>query len=191
MDPCVCVCAPCEIKNRVHDRCRHLFCIIRKRGGKKESFPTVFETLFGFFFFSLLPFRDSVWYFAACVFSLLSSDLSTDPFFFFFIIRGAFPIQGGGGWKRLSLFLPLFLHESRWKLKGCLGGALDCGGRRTVIACFRGRKAGGRAGNSSSSLGFAKTEYNFITFYRFDPRYTLLSLRTITPKSVERERLLY
>lgn len=48
---CVCVCAPCEIKNRVHDRCRHLFCIIRKRGRKKESFPTVFETLFGFFFF--------------------------------------------------------------------------------------------------------------------------------------------
>lgn len=72
-----------EIKNRC--TIGRLFCIIRKRRGegggeKKESFPTIFETLF------LLSL--SVWYFAACDFFFLlflSSDLSI--FLSFFVYK--------------------------------------------------------------------------------------------------------
>lgn len=152
----------------MHDRCRHLFCIIRKRGGKRRVFQRYSRTLFWpfFFFFLSFPFATRFDILRLAFFPFLSNDLSTDPFFFY--NSRAFPIQGGGGWKRPSLFP--FLHESRWKLKGCLGGAVEGDVPWSLVS----EKPEGELEQLSSKGRFAKIEYNFaILFHIISIRSTL------------------
>lgn len=141
----------CSAQGEIKNRCTigRLFCIIRKRrgggGGEKREFSNDIRDPFSAFF--PLP-SLSVWYFAACVFSSLSLSLSNDLSIRFFLFitrkrdRSPFRVveqDSRGGWK-LALLSPL-LHESLWKLKGCLGGT-----QKRVpwspIACFRGREPG-------------------------------------------------
>lgn len=140
----------CSAQGEIKNRCTigRLFCIIRKRRGgggeEKREFSNDIRDPFSAFF--PLP-SLSVWYFAACVFSSLSLSLEwfINPFFLFITRkrdRSPFRVveqDSRGGWK-LALLSPL-LHESLWKLKGCLGGTQK---RVTLITdrLFSGPRAG-------------------------------------------------
>lgn len=189
MDPCVCVCV-CVHRARLKIGARSVSASLlynSKTRGKKKSFPTVFENSFltFFFFFLSFPFATRFDILRLAFFPFLSNDLSTDPFFFY--NSRAFPIQGGGGWKRPSLFP--FLHESRWKLKGCLGGAVE------GDVPWSTDRLSPKSRRESSSNSLRKVDLQrlniisryYFTLYRFDPRYTLLSLNDYTEIGGERK----